>query len=175
MPDRDPLRDWVSVFGSFGSFLTDLSHTCLGLPSIRKLRKNALLPMVSQAKLLESYSKGDVSHMGKRKTTEKKSKTRTPETPEAREQQMISLAIDLAEKQLRDGTASTQVITHYLKLGSSREQMEQKMLASKTELVEAKIDSLQSAREIERLYSEAMQAMRIYGGKESSTDFGEDI
>lgn len=113
--------------------------------------------------------------MGRRKTTEKSRKTRVPETPEAREQQLISLAIDLAEKQLRDGTASTQVITHYLKLGSSREQMEQKMLASKTELVEAKIDSLQSMKEVERLYSEAMQAMRIYGGKASSADYDEEL
>lgn len=113
--------------------------------------------------------------MGKRKTTGKTTRTRVPETPEAREQQLISLAIDLAEQQLRDGTASTQVITHYLKLGSSREQMEQKMLASKTELVEAKIDSLQSAKEVERLYSEAMQAMRVYGGKVSDGDSGEDL
>lgn len=113
--------------------------------------------------------------MGKRKTTGKNSRARVPETPEAREQQLISLAIDLAEQQLRDGTASTQVITHYLKLGSSREQMEQKMLASKTELVEAKIDSLQSAKEVERLYSEAMRAMRIYGGKEHFEEGDEEL
>lgn len=85
-------------------------------------------------------------------------------TPEARENQMIALAVDLAEEQLRNGTASTAVITHYLKLGSSKEQLEKEYLAKRTDLIGAKTDSIRSAKEIEELYSNALDAMRIYNG-----------
>lgn len=85
-------------------------------------------------------------------------------TPEARENQMISLAVDLAEEQLRNGTASTAVITHYLKLGSSKEQLEKEYLAKRTDLIGAKTDSIRSAKEIEELYTNALDAMRIYNG-----------
>lgn len=85
-------------------------------------------------------------------------------TPEARENQMIALAINLAEKQLRDGTASSQVITHYLKLGSCRAKIEQEMLERQNELLAAKTDALRSAARVEELYSEALDAMRSYSG-----------
>lgn len=86
-------------------------------------------------------------------------------TPEAREQQLIAAAVDRAEQQLRDGTASAQVITHYLKLGSSREKLEQERLAHENELTRSKIEAMQSQKEIERLYGEALAAMSAYSGR----------
>lgn len=85
--------------------------------------------------------------------------------PEARENQMIALAVDLAEQQLRDGTASSQVITHYLKLGSTKEKIEKEILEKQKELIAAKTEALQSTKRIEELYTEAMEAMKDYGGK----------
>lgn len=90
--------------------------------------------------------------------------------PEVRESQMISLAIDLAEKQLLEGTASSQVITHYLKLGSTKERIEKEILEKQKELIEAKTQNLQSAKRIEELYSNALNAMRSYSGQDVSDD-----
>lgn len=86
-------------------------------------------------------------------------------TPEARENQMISLAVDLAEKQLMEGTASSQVITHYLKLGSTKERIEKEILEKQKELISAKTEALQSAKRIEELYTDAISAMRRYSGQ----------
>ena len=88
-------------------------------------------------------------------------------TPEARENQLIALAVDLAEKQLMEGTASAQVITHYLKLGSSKEKLEKELLEQQKAFVAAKTESYQTAKHIEELYSQALDAMRIYSGKAS--------
>ena len=85
-------------------------------------------------------------------------------TPEARENQMISLAVDLAEKQLLDGTASSQVITHYLKLGSTKEKIEKEILEKQKDLITAKTENLNSLKKIEELYSEALTAMKNYSG-----------
>lgn len=87
-------------------------------------------------------------------------------TPEARENQLIAAAVDLAAKQLRDGTASAQVITHYLKLGSSREQLEQERLRNEVDLAKAKIEAMASSARVEELYGQALNAMRAYGGQE---------
>ena len=76
-------------------------------------------------------------------------------SPEARENQMIAYAVDLAEKQLREGTASSQVITHYLKLGSSKERLEREKLERENELLRAKAENLQSAQRSEEVYREA--------------------
>lgn len=97
-------------------------------------------------------------------------KMRPALTPEARENQMISLAIDLAEKQLMEGTASSQVITHYLKLGSTKERIEKEILEKQKDLIEAKTESLQSARRIEELYANALKAMRDYSGQSDDYD-----
>lgn len=86
-------------------------------------------------------------------------------TPEARENQLISLAVDLAEKQLQEGTASSQVITHYLKLGSTKERIEKEILEKQKELISAKTEALQSTKRMEELYSEAIKAMINYGGQ----------
>lgn len=87
-------------------------------------------------------------------------------TEEGRENQLVSLAIDLAEKQLAGGTASAQVITHYLKLGSTREKLEQARLAHENELLKAKADNMASAKKVEELYEAALNAMRTYSGQE---------
>ncbi len=97
-------------------------------------------------------------------------KIRPALSPEARENQLIYLATELAEKQLRDGTASSQVITHYLKLGSSKEKLEKEILAENKKLLVAKTESLQSTKRIEELYSNAIAAMRRYSGHGGVTD-----
>lgn len=91
-------------------------------------------------------------------------------TPEAREQQMIALAVDLAEKQLREGTASSQVITHYLKLGSTKERLEKEKLEEENKLLKAKTESLQSAKRTEELFAEAIAAFKSYSGSGGSED-----
>lgn len=83
---------------------------------------------------------------------------------EERENQLISLATDLAEKQLREGTASSQVITHYLKLGTMREKLELRNKELDNELLIAKREALESAKHVEELYAEAITAMRSYSG-----------
>ena len=93
-----------------------------------------------------------------------KKKKRPGLTPESRENQLISLAVDLAEQQLLDGTASAQVITHYLKLGTQKSQLENEKLRKENELLKAKTENLESMKHIEELYSEALEAMRHYGG-----------
>lgn len=85
-------------------------------------------------------------------------------TPEARENQLISLAVDLAEKQLLEGTASSQVITHYLKLGSTKERIEKEILEKQKDLIEAKTKAYKSADEIKELYANALAAIRNYRG-----------
>lgn len=85
-------------------------------------------------------------------------------TPEGRENELVSDAIDLAEKQIRSGTASSQVITHFLKLGSTRERLEQQRLEHENELTRVKIEALESQKRVEELYMEALSAMRSYAG-----------
>ena len=97
-------------------------------------------------------------------------KIRPALTPEARENQLIALAIDRAEQQLLDGTASSQVITHYLKLGSTKERLEREKLERENELLRAKAESIQSAQRIEELYKNALDAMRSYRGEGDSTN-----
>lgn len=97
-------------------------------------------------------------------------KMRPALTPEARENQLISLAVDLAEKQLREGTASSQVITHYLKMGSTKERIEQEIREKQKELISAKTEVLQSSKRIEELYSNAIKAMRRYSGHGDEND-----
>lgn len=83
-------------------------------------------------------------------------------SPEARENQMIALAVDLAEKQLMEGTASAQVITHYLKLGTMKEQLEREKLERENELLKVKSEAIRSAQRVEELYANAIEAMKSY-------------
>lgn len=86
-------------------------------------------------------------------------------TLEGRENQLVSAAIDLAENQIREGTASSQVITHFLKLGSTREQLEQQRLAHENELTRVRIEALEGQKRMEELYADAIAAMRSYAGE----------
>lgn len=114
--------------------------------------------------------------MAPRRKAESKSVTRRPATTvEGRENQLVSLAVDLAEKQLRDGTASAQVTTHYLKLGSTREQLEQDRLRQENELLKAKVENLGSMKRMEELYKDAMDAFRGYRGESDEEDDEYDV
>lgn len=91
-------------------------------------------------------------------------KRRPALTPEGRESQMVSLAIDLAEQQLREGTASSQVITHYLKLGSTRERLERERLEEENKLLRAKTEALEAQKESKIQYEKILKALRNYNG-----------
>jgi hypothetical protein len=96
-------------------------------------------------------------------------------TPEGRENEMVSAAIDLAEEQIINGTASSQVITHFLKLGSTRERLEQQRLEHENELTRVKIEALESQKRVEELYLEALTAMRSYSGDLPSPDLDDEV
>ena len=91
-------------------------------------------------------------------------KIRPALTPEARENQLIALAVDLVEQRLLDGTASSQETTHFLKLGSMKNRLEMEKLKEENKLLQAKTESIQSAKRVEELYTEAINAMRRYSG-----------
>ena len=91
-------------------------------------------------------------------------RSRPATTPEGRENQLISLAYDLVEKRIRQGTATSQETTHFLKLGSSRERLEQERLTHENELTAVKIAALASQQATEELYRDALNAMRTYAG-----------
>lgn len=99
------------------------------------------------------------------KDVQKSTKPRRPpaKTLDGREQQLVNLAVDLAEKQLLDGTAAPSVITHYLKLGTTRERLEKEKLERENDLLKAKVETLASSKKVEELYEQAIEAMRAYG------------
>jgi hypothetical protein len=104
----------------------------------------------------------------------KASGTSTPRrpalTPESRENQLIALAVDLAEKQLQEGTASSQVIAHFLKLGSTKANLEKEKLERENELLRAKTDALESSKDMLEMYENAIKAMQRYSGNGGSDD-----
>lgn len=104
--------------------------------------------------------------------TEPKPRGRPATTPEAREQQIIAAAVDEAERQIIAGTVSAQVLTHYLKLASTRERLEQERLTRENHLLEMKAKQIQQGENIEKLYAEAIDAMRSY--RSSASDILED-
>lgn len=101
-------------------------------------------------------------------------KGRPASTPKEREDQLINLAVEVAEEQMRRGTASSQVITHYLKLGSSRERLEQERLALEKELLSARVEVLASTKRVEELYQNALDSMRRYSGQDVDDYYDED-
>lgn len=96
--------------------------------------------------------------------------TRRASTPEARENQLISMAYDLAEERLRNGTATSQEITHFLKQGAAKARLEQLKLEKEVALLNAKTEVLESSKVAEELYSEAIAAFRRYSGQISEGD-----
>ena len=102
-----------------------------------------------------------------KKTTKVTPMSRPGLTPESRENQLISLAIDLAEKQLREGTASSQVISHFLKLGSTNNMLEKDQLTKQIALLTAKTEAIKSGKALEEIYTKALEAMKRYSGNNS--------
>lgn len=98
-------------------------------------------------------------------------KIRPALTPEARENQLIALAVDLVEQRLLDGTASSQETTHFLKLGSMKNRLEMDKLKEENKLLQAKTESIQSAKRVEELYTEAINAMRRYSGNGGNDEY----
>lgn len=108
---------------------------------------------------------------GRQETPEPKRPRRPPATTsEGREKQLTSLAYDLAERQLSDGTASAQVISHFLKMGSTREVLEQQRIEHENELLRVKAESIAKAEDMEKLYRGALDAMRSYKSQDTSED-----
>ena len=98
-------------------------------------------------------------------------------TQDAKDAEMTALATDLAERQLREGTASAQVITHFLKIGARRERLELEVLEKQKELIDAKIKAYKSAEDMKDLYVRALNAMKLYSGGGNVADtniFGSD-
>lgn len=104
------------------------------------------------------------------KTTPEKPKSR-PRTAKARENHMINLAMDLAEKKLNDGTASSQIISYFLDLASPEQKLKTKMLEEQVKLVHAKTEAIESSKDMQELYRDAIKAMSEYC---IPTDDGED-
>lgn len=88
-------------------------------------------------------------------------------TPKSREDQLIGLAVDLAEKQLRDGTAPTSVIVHYLRLASPRAEAEMEKLKNENALLKVKADAIEADQRTEQAYLDAIEAMRRYSGEDT--------
>lgn len=95
---------------------------------------------------------------------------RPASTPELREQQLVSDAMEFAEEQIRNGTASSQIVTHFLKEGSPRAQLERDKLIQENERLKAQVAQMASAKRVEELYDEAIQAMRKYSGQFDSDE-----
>lgn len=92
-------------------------------------------------------------------------------TPEQRESQLISMAMDLVEKRIREGTASAQETTHFLKLGTQREQLERQKLSQEMAMIDAKIEQMKNGEKSEQIALEALAAMRSYQGLSSEEEY----
>jgi hypothetical protein len=109
--------------------------------------------------------------MNRQRRNETSRSRRKPATsPEIRENELASAAYDLAEDQIRSGTASSQVITHFLKMGSTRERLEQERMRHEVELMEVKKEQLEGQKKVEELYVNALEAMRGYSGLSAVPD-----
>lgn len=91
-------------------------------------------------------------------------------TPEGRQNELISLAVDLAEKQIREGTASSQVLVHFLKLGTQQAKLETEKLERENALLKAKTNSLENSKQLEELYTNAINAMKSYSVESEDSD-----
>lgn len=111
--------------------------------------------------------------MPKVKTNMSNTNTRRPRpalSPEARENQLISLAVDLVEQRLIDGTASSQETTHFLKLATTKARLEKEILEKQKELMTAKTEQIRSEQHKEELYEEVINALRKYNGQGDSDE-----
>lgn len=91
--------------------------------------------------------------------------------PESRENQLISLATNEAEKRIRDGSASDTLLSHFLRLGTQKEKLEKEILEKQKNLLDAKTESIKSTKRFEEIYQKALESMKICRG---DGDSGED-
>lgn len=98
------------------------------------------------------------------------SRERPATSPEAREDQIIALAMDEAEKRIRNGTASNQLLCEFIRMGSTKHKLEKEKLANEVKLVEAKTGSIEAAKKVDEMYAEAIDAMRLYSGHVSDDE-----
>lgn len=108
--------------------------------------------------------------MAREPRTRRRSRARTLE---AREQEVTLKAYDLAERQIEDGTASSQTISHFLRMGSTRELVEQERIRGQIEVDRVKAEQLEGQKRIEAMYVEALDAMRSYSGQPPQIDRGD--
>lgn len=108
---------------------------------------------------------------GDAKGTKRKKKLATARSPEARENQLINLAYEEAEERIRNGTATSQLLTFFLKLGTMREQMEMERLRSDLRVAEAKIRQMDSQNNLEEMFTKAINAMKRYGGEDEGDEY----
>ena len=109
-----------------------------------------------------------------KETTEEVPRKRPPaRTPEAQENRMVALAMDLVEERLRNKTASSQETTHFLKIGSTKERIEREILEKQKDLITAKTEQLQSQKRVEELYKDAIKAFNSYNGAHVEDDYDE--
>ena len=112
----------------------------------------------------------------RRQSEQTQRKGRPATTPEGRENQLTAMAMNLAERQMLEGTASSQVMTHFLKMGSTREQLERERLQRENDLLRAKAEAMEGAKEVQALYQQALSAMREYSGQEPlDYDFDDEL
>lgn len=111
--------------------------------------------------------------MAVKKESERPQRPPSP-TFEGRENQLVELAVKEAERQMREGVASAQVLSHYLKLGSTREKLEQDRLRSENELLKARVEALQQQGRLEELTANALKAFRSYSGQDPEEEYDED-
>lgn len=109
--------------------------------------------------------------MARRKASGRTRKPRRPATSaEARELELSSQAYDLAEEQIEAGTASSQIVTHFLKMGSTRERLEQQRISHENDLLQVKREAIEGQKRVEELYMQALDAMRSYAGQATPDD-----
>lgn len=119
---------------------------------------------------ISNSKRKDVDGIARVKKEISSNKSRPALTSKAREDQLISLAMDRAEEKLRDGTASSQLILEFVKRGATKSQLEKEILAEKKELMEAKKEMIKSAAHIEEIYKDALNAFRGYSGQETDDE-----
>lgn len=119
---------------------------------------------------ISNSKRKDVDSIARVKKEISSNKSRPALTSKAREDQLISLAMDRAEEKLRDGTASSQLILEFVKRGATKSQLEKEILAEKKELMEAKKEMIKSAAHIEEIYKDALNAFRGYSGQETDDE-----
>ena len=113
--------------------------------------------------------------MSKTKKDSKVKQLPPAKTPEAWEDRLIGLAYAEAEKQLLAGTASSQIVNHFLKLGSSKESLEKDILREKSKLMSAQTQNLEDSKRTEETYQKAIDAMKIYSGHGEEDHYDEDL